>query len=124
MKAIIQNVEFKGEFDSQYGKLYGFLISYDGKTAYYNSKSQDQTKFTKGQEAEFEESHKTDKNGNPFITIKPIQTQFNPNSKKGVSIAGFAVSYAKDLIIAGKSELNELEILSERIFNLLKKLEN
>jgi len=78
MKAKITGVKFINEFDTKFGVLYSHLVEYDGKKAYYNSKSKDQDKFIVGQEPEFTEEIKEGKKGK-YIQIKPV-TDFKKNS--------------------------------------------
>ena len=126
MKAQIQEVKFNKEFDSNFGKLYQFIVSYDEKKAIYNSKSKDQQKFISGKEAEFTEEGKnfTDKNGNihEFTVIKPInqnkQSNFGKALKKEQSrYSGFAMAYSKDLVVAGKIELKDIIIYARMLFD-------
>jgi hypothetical protein len=132
MKALIKSVKFQKEYDSKFGKMYSFKIGWDDETAYYSSKNQNQTYFVEGKEAEFSVEEKTSDKGK-FKTIKPITSGnlsgFSKNLKKEQSrYSGFSLSYAKDLVVAGKAELKDLLTLSEKLFNhmveLDKKLEN
>ena len=123
MKAIIESVEFTKEFESKFGTLYSFRIGYNGKKAFYSSKKKDQTKFIKGQEAEFtEELMKTEKG--EFWKIKPLASNsfggYNKAIKKEQSrYSGFAVSYVKDLIVAGKLEMKQWKPASKDIFEFM-----
>lgn len=128
MKAIIQEVKFHKEKESQFGKMFTFKIKYDDKVAFYTSKSKDQTKFVAGQEAEFTEEEKTytDNNGNPasFWVIKPPtqnrQSNFGKALKKEQTrYSGFAVSYAKDLLVAGRITKDELADQAWILFELM-----
>ena len=110
MKAIIKTVKFNKEYESKFGTLFGFTITYDDKKAYYSSKKKDQNKFIEGQEAEFTEETKTNTKGE-YLVIKPIylqgqgQSNFGKNLKREQSkYSGFALAYAKDLVVAGKIE--------------------
>lgn len=111
METIIQEVTFYKEKESQFGKMYTFKVKYDDKLAFYTSKCKDQNKFIAGQKAEFTEEEKgyTDNHGNPatFWVIKPVtqnrQSNFGKALKKEQSrYSGFAMAYAKDLVVAGK----------------------
>jgi len=137
MKALITEVKFSKEYDSQYGKLYSFHVKYDNQVAIYNSKSKDQKKFIAGQEAEFTEETKTYKNKNtgeekPYLVIKPIRQDKQSNfgkalKKEQTRYSGFAVSYAKDLVVAGRLPFDELReyasVLFEHMVNLDKSIE-
>lgn len=120
MKAKITNVTFKKEYESKYGMMYGFSVEYDGKSAYYSSKKKDQTKFVKGQEAEFTEEQRKNEKGKEYTVIKPIYAMGNSNFGKQLKreqskYSGFATSYVKDLIIAGKLEMKDWESASKKI---------
>jgi len=129
MKAIIQEVTFKKEWDSQYGKMYNFQVKYDNEVALYSSKSKDQKKFIAGQEAEFTEETKTytdKKTGTEkeYKIIKPIMQNRQSNFGKALNkeksrYSGFAVSYAKDLVIAGRIQLTELPEYATVLFDLM-----
>jgi len=130
MKALITEVKYLKEFEGKFGTLHGFRISYDGKTAFYNSKSKDQNKFIKGSEAEFNEFEKSGAKGK-FIQIKPIfeggqQRQSNFGKRVAVEqsrYAGFSTSYAKDLVIAGIIPFTEIQEISMMLFNHMVELD-
>jgi hypothetical protein len=128
MKEIINEVKFVKEKQTQFGTLYQFAVSYDGKKAFYSSKTKDQTKFIPGKEVEFTEEEKTyvDKNGNnaSFLVIKPLnpnkQSNFGKALKKEQSrYSGFAVSYAKDLVVSGRLQREELSDYAWVLFELM-----
>jgi hypothetical protein len=129
MKELIKEVTFVKEKQTQFGTLYQFAVKYDNKKAFYSSKTKDQNKFVAGQEAEFTEEEKTytNKDGNPasFLVIKP----FNPNKpasnfgkalkKEQSRYSGFAVSYAKDLVVGGRIQIEKLPDYAWELFNLM-----
>lgn len=128
MKALITNVEFKKDFETKFGTMYSFEVHYDDKKAFYTSKVREQKNFVKGQEAEFVEEYKTytDKNGKEakYLTIKlppkEKQSNFGKALKKEQSrYSGFAVSYAKDLVVSGKLEFEELPTYAWILFDLM-----
>jgi hypothetical protein len=129
MKAIIQEVKFTKEWESKYGKMYNFQVKYDNEVALYSSKYKDQKKFIPGQEAEFTEESKTytDKNGNEkeYKVIKPLmagnrQSNFGKALNKEKSrYSGFAVSYSKDLVCAGKLPLEDMALHAWTLFELM-----
>ena len=133
MKAKITGVEFLQEYEGQHGVLYSFKVSYDGKSAMYSSKKKDQTKFVKGQEVEFTEEKRMSKKNNEYLVIKPVYdnkafSNYGKAMKKEQSrYSGFAVSYAKDLVVSGhlqRSELTEYStVLFEHMVSLDKSLE-
>lgn len=114
MKAIITKITFKSERAGKFGPEYNFVVHYDGKTAYYTSKVNPQNKFIEGAENEFTEIEGTSKTtGAKYFTIKPLakggMTGYAKEIKKEQSkYSGFAMSYAKDLVVAGKIPLEEM----------------
>ena len=107
MKAKITKVTFNKEYESNFGTLFGFIVEYDGKSAYYSSKTKDQKKFIVGQEAEFTEEVRKGDKGNEYIIIKPVYAgKGQSNYGKALSreqsrYSGFSDSYVKDLLISG-----------------------
>jgi hypothetical protein len=121
MKAKITKVEFVKTYDTKHGEMFLHRVEYDGKEALYSSKKKDQNKFTAGQEAEFNEEKRTNKAGTGFLVIKPVYAQ-GGNSNYGRQLkreqskySGFAVSYVKDLIIAGKIDIGQWKDASKDI---------
>ena len=128
MKAIIQEVTYSKEFESKYGTMYVFRVKYDDQVAVYNSKSKDQKKFIAGKEAEFTEETKTytDKQGNQkeYTVIKPPAFKGQSNFGKALTrekskYSGFAVSYAKDLVVAGRLPFEDLAVEAWILFELM-----
>jgi hypothetical protein len=127
MKALITDVKFQKEYDTKFGKNYSFKVTYNGRTGYYSSKSKDQNKFVAGQEAEFTEETKTSEKGT-YIVIKPPfqnrQSNFGKALNKEKSrYSGFAVSYAKDLVVADKLDKEDLPIYATMLFDLMVELD-
>ena len=111
MKAIIDKTLFKKDFVYNGVTYYEFEIHYSGKKAKYVSTSENQTKFVAGQEAEFTEEK--DKFGNPKIT--PVyQQKFSGGAraikKEQSRYSGFAMAYAKDLVVAGIIEIEQMYV--------------
>lgn len=107
------------EYDSKFGKLYSFKVEYAGRSAFYSSKSKDQTKFVEGQEAEFTEETKTSDRGT-YLVVKPPVKNGQSNYGKALGreqskYSGFAVSYVKDLIVAGRIDIKEWEFKSREV---------
>lgn len=128
MKATITEVKFNKEFESKFGKFYSFYIKYDGKTSMYSSKYKEQKVFVPGQEIEFTEEIKTytDKEGNQkeYTVIKPPTKGGQSNFGKALSkeksrYSGFAVSYAKDLVVGGRIQKEELATMAWILFELM-----
>lgn len=129
MKAIIQEVSFVKEWESQYGKMYNFRVKYDDQVALFSSKYKDQKKFFPGQEAEFTEEVKTYKDkktgeDKDYKVIKFINLNKQSNFGKALNkeksrYSGFAVSYAKDLLVAGRINKDELADQAWILFELM-----
>jgi len=130
MKALIKSVKFLKESEGKFGLMYSFKVTYksgeEEKQAYYTSKSKEQKKFIEGQEAEFTEETKMGTNDTPYTVIKPIQaggynqSGFGKALKKEQSkYSGFAMSYAKDLVIADKITLEQISTYTEKMFKLM-----
>lgn len=131
MKAKIESAKFVKEFTTKFGVLYNHKIGYNGKTAYYNSKSKDQKKFVPGEEAEFMEIEKSGPKGK-YMTIKPeTSNQYaNNNSPLGKSVnreqgrySGFSTSYAKDLAVAGLIGIDDIIPWSTKFHNHMVELD-
>ena len=131
MKAKIDKVTFKKEYQSKFGTLYLFEIEYEGKKGFYSSKRKDQTKFKEGAISEFTEDVQV-KDGNEFIIIKPVYNQMQSSFGKALKreqsrYTTMGASYVKDLIIAGKIDIKDWEKATEKIvrfmFNLDKEIE-
>ena len=107
MKAIIKKVTFKEEREGRFGGMeYNFIVEYDDKKAYYTSKQLEQTHFVEGVETEFTEEKRESKAGNTYYIVKPPRAKKNSNFNRQLKreqskYSGFAVSYVKDLIVAG-----------------------
>lgn len=134
MRAVITDVIFRNEFESKFGTMYAFEIHYDKKKAKYTSKNKDQKNFIKGQEAEFIEETKTfvKKNGETqeYLAIKPPLKPFQKQSNFGKAMtkekskySGFAVSYAKDLVVAGRLDRDELVTYAWVLFEAMAEMD-
>jgi len=126
MKAVINSVKLIRDYKSKFGaQMYVYAVSYNETTASYTSTSKEQRNFIPGQEAEFVEEPKTgtDRQGNPYeyMTIKPLlanrQSPFGKALKKEQTrYSGFAMSYAKDLVIANKIGLEDITKTAWQLF--------
>lgn len=132
MKALIKKVDFKGEKEGKFGLQYNFMVKYEvegqGRSAYYTAKKQDQDKFVEGQECEFTEEKHTSANGNEYYIIKPIYQNRSSNFGKALKreqskYSGFAMSYAKDLVVADKIRIEHMEVYTQKMFDLMVRLD-
>ncbi|HAI20107.1 MAG TPA: hypothetical protein DCM10_20110 [Xanthomarina gelatinilytica] len=88
MKKKVLNVTPQGDFESQYGHFYKWLIHFqDGFQAEYLSKTETQNKFIQGQDVDVEISTR-EYNGKTINKVKPVsnfqgqQRQSNQSSNR------------------------------------------
>lgn len=135
MKAEIKKVQFIESWHSDKYKcdFYKYGVSYinenlDEIPAIYISKSKDQKVFIEGEVAEFTVEEITGKDG-IWKKIKPVnQGGGNPyyvreRKREQSRYSGFAMSYAKDLVIADKLKMEELLPAAEKMFNYMVELD-
>jgi len=120
MKALIKDVKFNKEYESKFGTLYSHKVWYDDKMGFYSSKKKDQNKFIKGKEAEFTEETRQTSQGEMLI-IKPVTQNRNSNFGRALKreqskYSGFALAYAKDLVVAGKIEAKQMFPTADKMF--------
>lgn len=128
MKALITKLTFKGEKAGKFGQEWNYEVEYDGKKAYFTSRSKDNIPFSEGVECAFTETQHTSKAGNDYYIIKPIKnggkSGYNKALQKEQSrYSGFSTSYAKDLVVAGKIEIDKILEVSEKLFNHMVELD-
>lgn len=124
-KGVVTSVTGNGTWDSKYGTMYKFEVSFDnGDAGEYNSKSQDQTKFVIGQEAEYTITSR-DYNGNTYYTIKPAQPaggytgggyKAKADPEKDKRIAKLAVlKSATELVVADKIGRQDIFVIADEM---------
>jgi len=125
MKALITSVNYQKEIETKFGITHIFRVGYDGKDATYFSKKKEQDVFVVDKESEFTETVKTSDQYGEQITIKPIMaSNFGRQTKREQSkYSGFAMSYAKDLVIGGRISLKEMPKYTKAMFNLMVELD-
>lgn len=137
MKSKVLETKFKKEFTGKFGILYshGVKLDINGTVqwAEYISKSKEQTTFKVGEEVEFTTIEKN-YNDKTYYQIKPVaQNKFNSNFSRKLKqeqskYSGFAMSYAKDLVVAGKLEFDQMLPAALKMMDWMveqdKKLEN
>jgi hypothetical protein len=109
-----------------YGKWSFQLEFSNGDKGYYNTKNGEQTYFVHGSQADYLIEAKTSKTGSTYYVIThpeekaaaPAGGGFKKPDPK-VQIVGFAMAYTKDLIVAGKLELKDLESGFNRIHAIM-----
>lgn len=109
-----------------YGKWSFNLEFENGDRGYYNTKNGDQSYFIHGEVSDYMIEAKTSKSGSTYFVITHPEEKATAPAGGGfkkpdpkVQIIGFAMSYAKDLIVAGKVPLADLEKEFNRIHALM-----
>ena len=110
------------------GQIYYHKIELDnGDVGQIGSKEKMPSKLNPGQELNY--TIETTDKGNKIKAVMPAG--FGPGFKPGggrpavdprAQFIGFSASYAKDLVIAGKVDLKDMNLLTERIFDNMAKL--
>lgn len=124
MKAKVTKILKFDKLDS-FGNT-SFIIEFDeGTKGFYTSKNADQNKFIVGNVADFELEVKQGSKG-PYnkITVPNTGQQFKggggkPQVEPRIQMIGFAMSYCKDCIVAGKVPMTDLEKEFNRIYALM-----
>lgn len=118
----VTNVAGIGTWESKYGVMYKFEVSFDnGDAGQYLSKVQDQNKFVAGQEATYTIEGK-EYNGQTYYTVKPVVAQQSFGGGKGYQkdpetekrITRMSVlKVAGDLAINGKIKLEDIIVFAQ-----------
>ena len=106
-----------GTWEGKYGVMYKFEVAFEnGDAGQYLSKSQDQTKFKVGEEANYTIESK-EFNGQTFYTVKPVMQQQafgggkpyqkDPETEKRITRMS-VLKVAGDLVINEKIKLHDL----------------
>jgi hypothetical protein len=118
---------FKGEKLATYGMMYNFEIKMDnGDTGIYSSNKRDTTNFTEGQEQKYTlevKSGNTNGKDWSFNKLSPVkENKFGFGGGKAKAntftqsliLAQSSFTKAIDLAVAGKIELNQVQVAAER----------
>lgn len=123
-KAKVTKVTRMDKQDS-YGNT-SYIIEFDNSDkGYYSTKDADQKKFIVGNVADYVIEEKTGSKGIYFKVSLPQSEKpafsggGKPQANPRVQIISFSMSYVKDLIVAGKVPLTDLEKEFNRMFNLM-----
>lgn len=120
MKAKVKSVIPKGTYESQYGLMYKYEISIGEHTGEYSSKKY-QTKDAEGfpfvLDSEVEYEYTPD---DKYPKVKPAQTSnYSGHKKSNGGNASFSLSYAKDLVIADKIDIEKILETATKLNNWL-----
>jgi hypothetical protein len=126
-KAKVTKITKMDKKDS-YGNT-SFIIEFiNGDKGFYTSKQEDQTYFIVDKEVDYIIEEKDGKNAKYFKVSKPqTETKFGGGGFGGskhqidpkVQMISFAMSYTKDLLVAGKIELKDLSRHFDEIYNTM-----
>jgi hypothetical protein len=120
----------KSQAADSYGK-WSFQLEFDnGDKGYYNTKNGDQTFFIHGNVCDYLIEAKTSKTGSTYYVINhpeeqaaksaaPTQGFQRKQQDPKIQFVSFAMSYCKDLIVAGKVPMADLEKEFNRIYNTM-----
>ena len=129
MKTVIKKVSYNKEVDTKGGAMHSFFVEYDDKRGSFLCKDRENPTFKEGEEAEFTETER-EVNGIIYYNIRKLSPKFQGNSNFGKALkreqskySGFAMSYAKDLVIAGKIELSQISDYTKKMFELMVQLD-
>jgi hypothetical protein len=108
--------EWAKEYTGQYGVTHFHTITLEnGDTGQIGAKEKMSSKLAVGTELTY-----TIEAGQYGNKIKAVVNQSKPFQKKEANVSAFAASYTKDLIIAGKADLEQFETVATRILNWIK----
>lgn len=121
-KAKITRTTFKNEWKGDKGSVFYHEIELDnGDKGEIGAKEQLPSKLNPGEELTY--TIEAGKYGNKIKAVAPTGGGFAGGGRKGpepkTQIIGFAMSYSKDLIVAGKVDIKQLPETFERIYQLM-----
>lgn len=126
MKTKILEAIYDKPVSLKFGEFHQFKIKIeiDGSPQFcqYLSKSKEQNKFIVGQEADVTLTSK-EHNGNTYYSIKPAQTSFGGSNfsrklkAEQSKYSGFAMSYAKDLVVSGAIEPKQMFATAQKMMD-------
>ena len=125
-ETIIKTVKYAKEYETKFGIMHQFYVTYDDKNASFSCKNKDNPPFKAGEKYMFTEIEKEYK-GIIYFNIKPIKKEYGGYNKavkrEQSKYSGFAMSYAKDLVIADKIELKQISEYTKKMFELMVSLD-
>lgn len=121
MKMLITKITFDKEIETKFGKMFRFRADYDGKIGFFLAKIMEQKTFIQGEENEFTETAH-EYQGSTYYRLKSLKqygtSNFSRQVKKEQSkYSGFAMSYAKDLVVAGMIPQDEIFVEAKNMMD-------
>lgn len=121
----VKNALLKKQWEGRNGTMFDFNVEFEnGDKGVYITKSNPQEVFVQGQEITYT-IEKVSKNGYENVVVKPVLIEKSGNFGKSVpknykaDFISFAASYAKDLVVGGKSELKDFRSTFNEIYNVM-----
>jgi hypothetical protein len=100
-----------------------FIVEFDNSDkGFYTSKNPNQTKFVVGNVADYSIEEKEGSKGKYYkITVPQEFKVFGGKAQQDpkIQMISFAMSYCKDMIVAGKVNLSDMEKEFNRIYNVM-----
>ena len=118
MKAIVKTVEPNGTYDSQYGLMNKYKITIGEHSGEYSSKKY-QTSSADGFPFQVDSESEYEFIDGQFPKIKTISNWSGGGGKKTGSNSSFALSYAKDLVVADKVGIEKILETATKLNNWL-----
>jgi hypothetical protein len=130
VKKVIKTVNDDGSAKKDNWGNFSFIVELEnGDRGYYNARSEDQTKFVVGKEAEYLIEEKEGKTGKKYnkITTQQSEGQWpkggKPAPEPRIQMISFAMAYTKDLVVGGKVGIQDLEKYFEILYSaMIKKI--
>lgn len=111
----------KSDKRDNYGNTSFYVEFENGDAGWYTSKSDDQKKFIIGQEAEYIIEQKEGKQGKTYFKITVPQQEGKsfgkPVPEPRIQMISFAMAYSKDLVVAGKVPVADIEKQFDILYN-------
>lgn len=89
---------------------------------FYSTKDENQTKFIAGKESEYNIEEKEGKNGKKYFKIS-VPSEYKaggrPQLEPRIQMISFAMSYTKDLVVAGKVSIEDMDFKFNEIYALM-----
>ena len=114
----IKNVQGKGSWQADHGLMYSFEYTLENGEVGLAYHKTVEAKYKEGDSVNYEVSK--DKQGNNKFSFLTVDKPFNNYSNKKPSQGSFALSYAKDLLIADKISYDQLIPTANKFNNWLK----
>jgi len=111
----VENVQGNGSWEGKYGTMYSYEYKFEnGEVGLANHKT-NTAKYNKGESVSYEMAK--DLQGNNSIKFITVDKTYNNQQN---STSSFALSYAKDLVVADKIPIDKIIDTATKLNNWLK----